>query len=83
MTALIRAWAAIWDWIDDRYIVRRLMTLGTFGLCVKYTFWAFAYAETADREGSEIALILGAIGTPLSAMMGFMFAAYKDSRKGM
>lgn len=71
------------DFIDKRMIVRRVMTLGTFALCVKYTLWAFGYAETSDRDGNEVAMILGAIGGPLSLLMGYLFAAYKDSRKGM
>ena len=72
-----------WDFIDKRAIVRRVMTLGTFALVLKYTFWALHYAETSDRDGNEVAMILGAIGAPLSAMMSFMFNSYKDSRKGM
>ena len=72
-----------WDWIDRRHIVRRTMTLGTFYLVTHYTFWAFHYAETSDRDGNEVAMILAAIGGPLSGLMGYLFAAYRDSRKGM
>ena len=76
-------WSLFWEFIDKRAIVRRVMTLGTFWLCIKYTYWAFSYAETSDRDGNEVAMILGAIGAPLSVLMGYMFSAYKDSRKGM
>ncbi len=75
--------SAFWDWIDKRAIVRRVMTLGTFYLVIENLHWSYVFAVTSPRSGAEVAMILGAIGAPLSAMMGFMFNSYKDSRKGM
>jgi hypothetical protein len=81
MKNVCRVWNGIWDWIDRRMIIRRAMTLGTFGLCVQFQFWCIDFAKTSPRSGAEIALILGAVGTPLNALMGYMLAVYRDSRK--
>ena len=59
------------------------MTLGTFYLVVENLHWSYVFVTTSPRNGTEVALILGALGAPLSALMGFMFNSYKDSRKGM
>lgn len=75
--------SAFWDFIDRRAIVRRIMTLGTFYLVVENLHWSYVFATTSPRNGMEVAAILGAVGTPLSLLMGFLFNSYKDSRKGM
>jgi len=46
-----------------------------FGLC------AMAFGETSPRVGSDVAMIIGAIGVPLSAVTGFAFQNYLTSRK--
>jgi len=72
---------AFWDWVDRRAVVRRVMTLGTFVMTVWVIQWAMGYASTSPRDGSEVAMILGAIMVPLNALQGFMFARYAMGRE--
>lgn len=82
MTQLIRNWFTdLWDWIDNRGVVRRLMVLGTFLLNGHFVLWAMKFSETSGRVGADIALIIGAIGVPMSALAGVMFNTYSASRK--
>jgi len=47
----------------------------------KFALWAMAFGETSPRVGSDVAMIIGAIGVPLSAVTGFAFQNYLTSRK--
>lgn len=46
---------------------------------IMFIRWSFDFATTSTRTGSDIALIIGAIGVPLSALTGFSFAQYINS----
>jgi hypothetical protein len=69
-----------WDFIDDRFVIRRVMTLGTFAMTVYVIWWATEFATTSARAGADIAMIIGAIGVPLNTLMGYLFSAYNTGR---
>jgi hypothetical protein len=73
--------SAFWDWIDNRLIVRRAMTIGTFVMTMYVISWAMDFAATSSRVGSDVAMIIGAIMAPLSALMGYLFGAYSGGRQ--
>lgn len=73
----------LWDWIDDRAIIRRSLTIGTFIAVLITLRWSMGFAETSPRSGGDVALILGAVWGPLSALMGYTFGQYTASRKDM
>lgn len=77
--AVERWFEAIFDFIDRRYITKRVMMLGTFALVIHVVEWMLRYAETSQRSGAEISAIFGAIGLPLSGLMGYMFAQYSQN----
>lgn len=71
-----RWFEAIFDFIDRRYITRRVMSLGTFAVVIKVILWSLDFAQTSPRSGTDIAAILAAIMLPLNGLMGYMFAQY-------
>ena len=70
----------LWDWVDRRQIVRRVMVLGTFVVNAHFVLWAMQFAETTDRSGADIAAIVAAIGVPVAALAGVMFRQYDGQR---
>ena len=77
----VRLSAAFWDFLDNRQIVRRVMTLGTFGMVVQTTLWAQRFVETTTKSEAGVALMLGAVTAPITGLMGYMFTTYQQSRK--
>lgn len=71
-----RWFEALFDFLDRRYITRRVMALGTFAIVVKVILWSLDYATVSPRTGAEIGLILAAITVPLNGLMGYMFGQY-------
>lgn len=67
---------AFFDFLDRRFITRRIMTIGTFVIVGKVIFWSLDYAQSSARNGTDIALILAAITVPLNGLMGYMFGQY-------
>lgn len=62
-------------WVRRGYLV--VATLMTWN----FVIWAQQFAMTSLRPGGDIAMIIGAIGVPLSAVTGFAFSHYLESRK--
>ena len=69
-----------WRVIDERMLIRRLMTLGTFAMTMWAIWWSMEFASTSPRSGSDVAMIIGAIMVPLNTLMGYLFAAYNQGR---
>lgn len=70
---------AFLDFIDQRKVVRRVVFLAITGVSVYFPLWAMRFAETTQRPGGELALIYGAIWTPLTVLLGFVFHKYDAS----
>jgi len=75
----------VFEWLelrlDEGGWVRRLYLIAATVMSWKFILWAMAFAETSPRTGSDVAMIVGAIGVPLSAIVGFGFQNYLASRK--
>lgn len=70
-----------WDWVDTRVVVRRILTLGTFAMTVWVIQWAMIFAYFTTRTGAEVAMIIGAVMVPLTALQGYLFSAYSKGRE--
>ena len=70
----------LWDWVDQRYIVRRILLLATFWLCAHSYFWAIAFASATTKTGAEVGLIIAAVTAPISLLMGQIAKLYNDGR---
>ena len=72
---------AFWDFIDERYIVRRFLLMIVFSLTVHSYFWATNFASTTEKTGAEVGLIIAAVTAPISLLMGHIAALYNDGKK--
>ena len=76
-----QAASAFWDWIDKRFIIRRILVLVVLWLTIQTILWAMNFSETCvDRTGTDIAAIIAAILTPLSVLQGMVFKFYLESK---
>ena len=75
----------LFEWLETRLDeggwVRRSCLWGAVGMTLWFMLWCMRFAESSPRNGSDVALIIGAIGVPLSAFTGFVFKVYSDSKK--
>lgn len=67
--------------IEKTRITRYVYTWAAMVMSWKFVLWAWTFAETSARPGSDVAMIIGAIGVPLSAVTGFAFKDYLGSRE--
>lgn len=67
--------------LDEGGWVRRAYLVAATGMTWNFVLWAMKFAETSPRTGGDVAMVIGAIGVPLSAVTGFAFQNYLTSRK--
>lgn len=74
----------LFEWLEVRLDeggwVRRAYLVAATVMVWKFMLWAMGFAETSPRIGSDVAMILTAIGVPLSSVTGFAFSQYLKSR---
>ena len=71
---------SFWDFVDNRFIIRRI-TLGVMlSLGVATVYWAMDFAQTSDRPGADVALIIAAVLTPVAALQKFIGDMYSQGR---
>lgn len=73
------------EWIETRldsggWVRRTYLVFATF-LTWKVVMWSMSFAEASKLAGSDIAMILGAVGVPIAAVQKYAFDSYLDSRK--
>lgn len=67
--------------VQKNFLSVRSFSLYTLlGLTVHFQMRAFDYAETVKIAGAEQALVLGAIGVPLSMLANSVYKRYSESR---
>lgn len=75
----------IFRWVENRLDkggwMRRAYLVVAISTTWKFVLWAMSFAASSPRPGSDVAMIIGAIGVPLSAMTGHAFTSYLASRK--
>ena len=74
--AVIRLFALI----EKTRVTRYVYTWAAMVMSWRFIVWTFHFAETSTRPGSDVAMIIAAIGVPLSAVTGFAFKDYLGSR---
>jgi TRAP-type C4-dicarboxylate transport system permease small subunit len=69
-----------WGWLDNRYIIRRVVLGITIWMTyISYT-WSASFASSCDKPGLDIAAIIAAVLTPITALQAFIFKLYLDSK---
>jgi hypothetical protein len=72
-----------WDFVDNRGVIRRIV----LGIAIWFTWlagnYAFMYAMEALAKGKAdagIAAVIAAFTMPATALAGYVFKAYLDSK---
>lgn len=71
---------SLWDWIDNRSVIRRAVLFVTLWMTWMAFDWAASFAITTTKTGIDTAAIIAAVTAPISALQGFIFKVYSDSR---
>lgn len=69
------------DFVDRRKVVRRVQVLVLLWMLVDCYLWARGYVERSDRPGAELALVLGVVTWPITALMGWVYRRYDETRR--
>lgn len=81
MTDIINSWLGkFWDWLDTRGVIRRAVLGVAIWMTWEVTHWAMAFAEHSVRPGVDLAAVIAAVSAPATALGGYVFKAYLDSR---
>lgn len=70
----------LWNWIDQRGIVRRVVLGVAIAMTWNVTVWAMHFVEHSNRPGLDLAAIIAAVTGPVTLFGGFVFKAYIESR---
>ena len=82
MTAkFVAFFSPLWDWIDQRGIVRRIVLALALWMTWRVTTWSMAYADTTDRDGMQAAALLVAVQAPVTLFCSTVFKAYIEGRQ--
>lgn len=70
------------QWADRRNFVsvRALTLYITLWMTWKAFAWAAAFAHTTTMDGLQAAAIIAAVTAPISALQGFIFKFYMESK---
>lgn len=70
------------DFIDKYQVIRRLVLLWVvIGLTTRTLEWTIEFARFSMRPGLEVAAIIAAIWTPMTALQAAVIGFYNSSRK--
>lgn len=84
MTEMLNTWfTRIWDWIDGRGVIRRIVLAATMWMTWSVTLWATDFADralTMNRITTQSVAMVGAVTALVAALGGYVFKLYLDSR---
>lgn len=84
MTEMLNTWfTRIWDWIDGRGVIRRIVLAVTMWMTWSVTLWATEFADKAlvmNRITTQTVAMVGAVTALVAALGGYVFKLYLDSR---
>lgn len=69
------------DLIEHRQLIRRLAFFWMMALTTYVTVSLLQWAFTTDRDLLQVAAVIGAFMTPLSALQGYVFSFYNRARE--
>lgn len=81
VSKILATMSAFWDWFDKRDVDKHMVAIGSLLVTYQVVRWSMHYAEIESaRPGSDIALVLGAIGVPLMTLQTAVIKWYFESR---
>ena len=69
-----------WDWVDNRSAVRRSVLFITVYMSYEAFDWAARFADTTEKTGAEVGLIIAAVTGPVAALQAFVLKIYSEGR---
>lgn len=72
--------SALFDFIDRRQIVRRTAFFVLLYMTWESFQWAMHFAETTDKAGAEVGLIVAAVTGPVALLQRSVIDLYNQSR---
>lgn len=82
MRLALDAVTALLDFIDRRRIVRRAMVVTVSIMLVDAYAWGKGFALRSTLSGADQSLVIAAVLAPITALMGFVYKLYDQSRQG-
>jgi len=81
VSKVLRIAGMFWDWFDQRDVEKHLVALFTLFMTFMELRWGMHFAEVNEaRPGTDIALVLAAIGVPLTALQAAVINWYFTAR---
>ena len=77
----MKALATIFDFIDERHIVRRLAFLAVLWMTLESFWWAMEFVSTTAKAGAEVGLMVAAVTAPIALLQKSVIELYNESRK--
>jgi hypothetical protein len=72
---------AFMDFIDDRHVVRRVAFFVMLYMTYESFTWAMHFAETTEKQGAEVGLIIAAVTGPIALLQKAIVELYNEGRK--
>lgn len=69
--------------LNECHLFRRIILVFVMAMVWRVTEWSFAYANAATNSGTDIAIVIAALTAPVTALMGYSFKLYSESRKNV
>ena len=79
MTSIEQFFIRVFALVEKTRVTRYVYVWVAAVMSWKFVLWAWHFAESSTRSGADVAMIIGAIGVPLSAFTGFAYKGYLDS----
>ncbi len=67
--------------LDTGHVSKRVALYVSLGISIYSVTWAFEFAESTDRTGTDIATIIAAVMVPVNALTAAMFILYTSFKK--
>lgn len=68
--------------LKNNMLFRRVAMLYVFAMVTYVTVWSCGYAYSSALPGGEIALVVGAVQLPITALLAYMFGEYNKAKRG-
>lgn len=69
------------EWVNRNFIVRRVAFLVLLYMTWDAFQWAMHYAETTDRGGVELGLVVAAVTAPIALLQKAVIELYNAARR--
>lgn len=66
-------------WIKRHNILSLITNASALLMLNRVSEWGMAYANSSTKSGTEIALVIAAVGVPATSFAGWVYKTYKEN----